>query len=89
MERNMKTILSTLVGISLLALFGLTDQTDAASTRQRGYTTYCHGTPDQCMRGYRAKRQARGYLPARQRTRSYDFPRFGTQRWWQLQEDQD
>jgi hypothetical protein len=94
----MKTILPTFVGILLLAFFGIgpTDQADAASTKQRGYTTYCHGTPDQCMRryGYRAARpttrQAPGaYLPARRSGGEYDFPRFGSERWWQLQEDRD
>ena len=92
----MKTILPTFVGILLLAFFGtgLTDQADAASKKQRGYTTHCYGTPDQCMRGYRAarptSRQApRGYVPAQRGGREYDFPRFGSKRWWELQEDQD
>jgi hypothetical protein len=92
----MRTILPTFVGIPLLAIFGmgLSDQADAASKKQRGYTTYCHGTPEQCMRGYRTvrptPRQApRGYLPAQRRGSEYDFPRFGSERWWQLQEDRD
>jgi hypothetical protein len=89
----MKTILPTVVGISLLAFFGLqlTDQADAASRSQRGYTAHCYGTPDQCMRGYRPTlRTPRGYLPTQQRGgREYDFPRFGSQRWWQQQEDRD
>lgn len=92
----MKTILPTFVGIPLLAIFGigLTDQAGAASTKQRGYTTNCYGTPDQCMRAYRAARPTprqapRGYLPAQRGGREYDFPRFGSKRWWQLQEDQD
>ena len=92
----MKTILPTFVGIPLLAFFGigLTDQADAASTKQRGYKTYCYGTPDQCMRGHRAARPTprqapRGYLPAQRGGREYDFPRFGSKRWWQLQEDRD
>jgi hypothetical protein len=88
----MKAILPTFVGIPLLAFFGFgfTDEADAASKKQRGYTAYCLGTPDQCMRGYRATRQApRGYLPAQRGARGYDFPRFGSERWWQLQEDRD
>ena len=88
----MKAILPTFVGLPLLAFFGFgfTDEADAASKKQRGYTAYCLGTPDQCMRGYRATRQApRGYLPAQRRARGYDFPRFGSQRWWQLQEDRN
>jgi hypothetical protein len=92
----MKTILPTFVGIPLLAFFaiGLTDQAGAASKKQRGYTTHCYGTPAQCMRGYRAvrptPRQApRGYQPAQRYGREYDFPRFGSKRWWELQEDQD
>ena len=92
----MKTIIPAFVGIPLLAVLGigLADQAGAASTKQRGYTTSCYGTPEQCMRGYRAARPAprqapRGYLPAQRGGREYDFPRFGTKRWWELQEDQD
>ena len=88
----MRAIPPTFVGLTLLAFFGFgfTDKADAASKKQRGYTAYCPGTPDQCMRGYRATRQApRGYLPARRGGRSYDFPRFGSERWWQLQEDRN
>jgi hypothetical protein len=93
----MKSILPAFIGIPLLAFFGMgfTDQAGAASTKQRGYTTHCYGTPEQCMRGYRAARPTprqapRGYLPAQQRSgREYDFPRFGSKRWWQLQEDMD
>jgi hypothetical protein len=87
----MKTILPTFIGITLLASFGagLTVQADAASARQRGFTTHCYGTPEQCMRGYRAVRPTpRGYLPQRGGS-EYDFPRFGTQRWWQLKQDPD
>jgi len=88
----MKTILPTFVGVMLLASFGigLAVQADAASTRQRGYTTHCYGTPEQCMRGYRAVRPTpRGYLPAQRRGSEFDFPRFGTKRWWLLQEEQN
>jgi hypothetical protein len=94
----MKTILPTFVGISLLALFGvgLAHQADAASKNQRGYTKHCYGTPEQCMRGYgyRAVRPtprqaARSYLPPSRGGSEYDFPRFGSERWWQLQEDRD
>ena len=91
----MKTNLPTFIGIPLLALFGigLADQADAASKKQRGYTT-CYGTPDQCMRGYRAARPTprqapRGYLPTQRGGSEYDFPSFGSKRWWQLQEDMD
>lgn len=92
----MRTILPTFVGIPLVALFGigLAEQAEAANTKQSGYTTYCYGTPEQCMRGYRAARPTqrlapRGYLPAQRGGREYDFPRFGSERWWQLQEDRD
>jgi hypothetical protein len=94
----MKTILPTFVGILLLAFFtvGLADQADAVSKNQRGYTKYCYGTPEQCMRryGYRAIRPTpgqapRAYLPPQRGGSEYDFPRFGSQRWWRLQEDQD
>jgi hypothetical protein len=92
----MKTILPAFIGIPLLAIFGmgLPDQADAASKKQRGYTT-CYGTPEQCMRGYRAARPTarqaapRGYRPAQRSGSEYDFPRFGSKRWWQLQEDMD
>jgi hypothetical protein len=91
----MKMILPTFIGIPLLAFLGIgfADQADAASKTQRGYTT-CYGTPGQCMRGYRAARPTarqapRGYLPAQRSGSEYDFPRFGSKRWWQLQEDMD
>jgi len=90
----MNKILPTFVGISLLAFFGIAtaEQADAASTKQRGYTTYRYGTQDQRIRGYRAARPTprqapRGYRPARRGGPEYDFPRFGTKRWWQQQED--
>ena len=90
----MKTMLPTFVGVPLVALFGtgIVEPADAASAKQRGYTSSCYGTPDQCMRGYRATGQSarqapRGYLPAQRGGREYDFPRFGSKRWWQLQED--
>ena len=92
----MKTMLPTLVGIPLLAFLGmgLADQADAAPKKQSGYTKHCYGTPEQCMRGYRATRPTprqapRGYLPAQPSGREYDFPRFGSERWWELQEDED
>jgi hypothetical protein len=77
-----------------LAVLGLAlaDQADTASPKQRGFTQHCYGTPEQCMRGYRAARPTprqapRGYLPAQRDGSEYDFPRFGTKRWWELQED--
>jgi hypothetical protein len=88
----MKTILPTFVGATLLASFGITlaVQADAASARQRGFTAHCYGTPEQCMRGYRAVRPIpRGYLPAQRGGSEFDFPRFGSKRWWLLQEDRD
>jgi hypothetical protein len=93
----MRTILPSLVVIPLLAFIGigLADRAEAASPNKSGYTKYCYGTPAQCMRGYRATRPAprptqRGYLPTTPRAGTeYDFPRFGTQRWWEMQEDQD
>jgi hypothetical protein len=94
----MKTILAVFTGITLFISFGmaLADQAGAANTKQRGYTKHCYGTPEQCMRGYRAARPTpgqapRGYLPAQQQRggSEYDFPRFGTKRWWQQQEDVD
>ncbi len=93
----MKTILPTFVGIPLLAIFGIgfADDADAAAKQQRGFTTTCYGTPERCMRDYLAARPAlrmapRGYLPAQSRSgREYDFPRFGTDRWWPLNEDMD
>jgi hypothetical protein len=91
----MKTILPTFIGLPLLAVLGigLADLADAASRKQRGYTT-CYGTPAQCMRGYRAARPTprqapRGYRPAQRSGSEYDFPSFGSKRWWQLQEDMD
>jgi hypothetical protein len=70
---------------------GLANEASAASPKQRGYTT-CYGTPDQCMRGYRAARPTprqapRGYRPAQRGGREYDFPRFGSKRWWQQEGD--
>jgi hypothetical protein len=90
----MKTILPTFVGIPLLAFFGigLTDQADAASTKQRGDRAKSSSYSGACARASRAARRAhrrapRGYLPVRRGGPEYDFPRFGTKRWWHSQQD--
>ena len=86
----MKAIVATVVGLPLLAGLGMdfSDPAEAANGRQRGYTSHCYGTPEQCMRGYRPTRPTpRGYLPMRRGGGEYDRPRFGSERWWQLQED--
>jgi hypothetical protein len=93
----MRTISTAILSTFLATLLqpSLANEGSAASSKQRGYTTYCYGTPEQCMRGYRAARpkaspQApRGYMPTQRGGREYDFPRFGSQRWWQQQEDRD
>lgn len=80
----MKTMLVTLFATSLLA--GLAGEAGAASERQRGYKAYAPAArtarpaPLQSPRGYRA---------APKSGREYDYPRFGSKRWWQLQEDMD
>jgi hypothetical protein len=88
-------VVSTFLAMSLQT--GLA--TDANAQSQRGYGAHCYGTPEQCMRGYRAARpaprqqaQPRGYgyvPPQRSQGREYDYPSFGSQRWWQQQEDRD
>jgi hypothetical protein len=37
--------------------------------------------------GYNASSLAARHRPARKYGREYDFPRFGSERWWELQED--
>jgi hypothetical protein len=95
----MKPILPALVGVPLLILLGLSpfvglaDQAAAAS-KERGYKSKssCHGKA--CPSARRATRPSRrdaprGYLPSRKGGSEYDFPSFGSQRWWQQQEDED
>jgi hypothetical protein len=85
----MKTIFATFLGMSLLA--GLADQAAAASTKQRGYKAKspCYGGACAPAPSAAPRRPSRGYLPRRRGGSEYDFPRFGSKRWWQLQEDRD
>ncbi|HEX5998344.1 MAG TPA: hypothetical protein VFZ16_02930 [Hyphomicrobiaceae bacterium] len=91
----MKTMISAFPAASFLAAFwiGLADPADAANGKTRGYTSECFGTPEQCMRDYRAARPPRqaprGYLPAQRDDSEYDFPRFGSEQWWEQEEDMD
>jgi hypothetical protein len=80
----MKMMLATLFAMSLLV--GLVGEAGAASERQRGYKAY--GPAARTARPAPLQ-SPRGYRPARKSGREYDFPRFGSKRWWQLQEDMD